>query len=253
MHKTFFVAATLIACCLEAHAEDFAFAYPPPSNASAMKTVSLWSTQYLIHSAQAKPPSPDTVELKRRDGTGFGIHLQRRDWCNAVMEGTVSVAQNNTISTFNVDGLQDEEQTDCSFMFHHTEPAVLKRLGRQVFTEVKGARIYGLGTNGFRLVPYRTVAVDQSKFAPGTVFFIPGLRGKQIRLPAGNTVSHDGYVFAGDKGGSIKNNHIDFFTGIEKSNPAPGIITSKSTRTFRAYVVTDQVIVSELKSLHLKK
>ena len=104
MHKTFFVAATLIACCLEAHAEDFAFAYPPPSNASAMKTVSLWSTQYLIHSAQAKPPSPDTVELKRRDGTGFGIHLQRRDWCNAVMEGTVSVAQNNTISTFNVDG-----------------------------------------------------------------------------------------------------------------------------------------------------
>lgn len=236
------------------HAEQFEFSYPPPKDASQLESVTLWSTQYRIHTASAIAPAEDTVELRRRDGTGTGLSLRKSDWCNAAMEGTVAVLKDNgAVVTFNVDGLQDAEQVDCSFIFRKTEPAVLKKLSRQVFAEVSGARIYGLGTNGYRLVPFRTVAVDQSQFSPGTVFYIEGLRGKKLRLPDGTFAMHDGYVFAGDKGGSIVGNHIDFFSGIESRNPAPEIITSNKDKTFKALIVTDEKITSALQDLHQKK
>ena len=70
---------------------------------------------------------------------------------------------------------------------------------------------FGLGVDGYKLVPYRTLAVDLKVIRPGTVLYLPALDG--VRLPDGER--HDGFVFAHDEGQSITGNRIDVFVGFE--------------------------------------
>lgn len=70
---------------------------------------------------------------------------------------------------------------------------------------------FGLGVRGYKLVPYRSLAVDPELISPGTVLFLPALEG--IQLPSGEI--HDGFMFAHDVGQSIKGNRIDVFVGYE--------------------------------------
>ncbi len=70
---------------------------------------------------------------------------------------------------------------------------------------------FGLGAPGYKLIPYRTAAVDPKRIKLGSVLYVPALAG--VRLPSGET--HDGFVFAHDIGQGITGNRIDFFVGIE--------------------------------------
>ena len=109
----------------------------------------------------------------------------------------------------------------------------------------------GLGAFGYRLVSYRTVAADRKVFAPGTVFFIPGLVGAKFDDSGGAEV-HDGYVFFGDVGPAVRGHHIDVFTGSTRKNPAPDIITSTRRKGFSAYIVTDHDLIERLRRLHVR-
>ncbi len=110
---------------------------------------------------------------------------------------------------------------------------------------------FGLAAFGYRLVPYRTVAADRKIFAPGTVFFIPGLVGAKFD-DSGSAELHDGYVFFGDVGGAVRGHHIDVFTGSTRKNPAPDLITSTRRKGFSAYIVTDQDLIERLRRVHLR-
>ena len=68
----------------------------------------------------------------------------------------------------------------------------------------------------------------------------------------GRTIIHDGYFFAGDEGGAIKGNHVDVFIGTHLEAPFFPWIGSNQSKTFDAYVVQDQQIISELKRFHAK-
>src|SRR5262249_35255408 len=69
-----------------------------------------------------------------------------------------------------------------------------ERVGGQMrYLVVRGAP-FGVGAPGYRLVPYRTVAVDPRRVKLGTVLYIPCLVG--IPLPTGEV--HDGFGFAHD-------------------------------------------------------
>ncbi len=70
---------------------------------------------------------------------------------------------------------------------------------------------FGLGVDGYKLVPYRTLAVDPKVIHVGTVLYVPALDG--VRLPDGEI--HDGFVFAHDEGQSITGNRVDLFVGFE--------------------------------------
>jgi 3D (Asp-Asp-Asp) domain-containing protein len=70
---------------------------------------------------------------------------------------------------------------------------------------------FGLGLDGYKLIPYRTLAVDPKVIRPGTVLYIPALDG--VRLPSGEI--HDGFFFAHDEGQGIEGNRIDVFVGYE--------------------------------------
>ena len=80
----------------------------------------------------------------------------------------------------------------------------------------KSKTIFGEGINNYLLAPYRTIATDQTKIPLGTVLYIPEARGNKIQV-GDKTIIHDGYFFVGDRGGAIKDNHIDFAGGIEKA------------------------------------
>ncbi len=70
---------------------------------------------------------------------------------------------------------------------------------------------FGLGVDDYKLVPYRTLAVDPKVIRVGSVLYMPALDG--VHLPNGEI--HDGFVFAHDEGQSIKSNRIDVFVGFE--------------------------------------
>lgn len=70
---------------------------------------------------------------------------------------------------------------------------------------------FGLGALGYKLIPYRTVAVDPKVIKLGTVLYIPSLVG--VRLPSGEV--HDGFAFACDAGQGIVSHRIDLFVGFE--------------------------------------
>lgn len=70
---------------------------------------------------------------------------------------------------------------------------------------------FGLGDHGYKLIPFRTLAVDPQVIPLGTVLYLPSLVG--IKLPSGEV--HDGFVFAHDTGQGIAGNRIDVFVGFE--------------------------------------
>jgi len=82
--------------------------------------------------------------------------------------------------------------------------------GGMRYLVVRGAP-FGVGAPGYRLVPYRTLAVDPRRIKLGTVLYIPALVG--IPLPTGEV--HDGFGFAHDTGRGITGNRIDIFVGFE--------------------------------------
>jgi len=85
---------------------------------------------------------------------------------------------------------------------------------------VHGAR-YGLGaanaeylsrSEPYKLIPYRSVAVDPEQIPLGSVLYIP--RAEGVPLPGGE--EHDGYFLAHDVGGAITSQRIDLFVGTEE-------------------------------------
>ena len=76
---------------------------------------------------------------------------------------------------------------------------------------IEGAN-YGLGVENYKLIPYRTIAVDPYHILIGSVVFIP----QAVGIPLSNCIYHDGYFLAHDIGKVIKGKRIDFFVGFDK-------------------------------------
>jgi 3D (Asp-Asp-Asp) domain-containing protein len=73
---------------------------------------------------------------------------------------------------------------------------------------------WGVGVAKRALSPFRSVAVDPDHVAIGQMLYIPELEGLTMpgRKPWGGFV-HDGCVVADDRGGNVRGQQLDFFTG----------------------------------------
>src|SRR6266498_104174 len=142
-------------------------------------------TVYRIVNEADWPVGEDSVPLLTRDGRLIArvppAFKQRLD-----VEGSARLRDGRVVN------LHEKAEGEWRYVVAHEAP-------------------FGLGAPGYKLVPYRTAAVDPKRIKLGSVLYVPALAG--VRLPSGET--HDGFVFAHDIGQGITGNRIDFFVGIE--------------------------------------
>jgi len=207
-----------------------AFNLPEPNSASALQNLSVWATYYTTHQAQNQS---NGYPLLDPTGNSLGVALSERDWCAAALEGSVQIANGQSLlGVYNFAGRGDTDQVNC-LPYYPT----LKNISATNRVRFKPSNTpYGEGSNGNQLVPYRTIAVDRTLIPIGSVVYIPAARGVSVTLPSGDRAVHDGYFYAGDVGSAIKGNHIDVFLGIAKQNPFP-FVKSTASATFNAYIV----------------
>ena len=223
------------------------FSFAQPQNVSQLSKMTLWATQYYIHKFQSK----GNIPIVYQDGTPSKLKADTCDFCEAALEGTAFVTDSSGPTVvINYAATGSQSFVDCRACKKYAKSKLaVESWGKVVWKKSSG---FGDGVKNYKLIPFRTVAVD-SKFIPyGTVIFIPNAKDKIIELPNGSKVVHDGYFFAGDTGGAIKNNHVDVFTGIFAGNPFTEVVKSNENKTFEAYVVTNPDIIKSLSDIHLK-
>ena len=217
--------------------DTFSFREPGANDLGA--SVSLWATSYYL--PQIKEGNGD-LALRDMKNNSLGPELTLKEWCESALEGSVRIqSADGSAKTFNYAGTTAGYPVDCSSIFRFD-------VSRTKFREAVGP--YGDGIKDYILAPYRTIATDAITVPTGTVLYIPEARGARIVLDNGRTIIHDGYFFAGDRGGAIKDNHIDVFIGTHKDSPFFAWIKSRKDGVFTAYVVTDKSVISELSILH---
>jgi 3D (Asp-Asp-Asp) domain-containing protein len=207
--------------------------------------LNLWATFYYVHQTRSIPYG---LPLLDPAGNHLGPNLSRWDWCHAALQGTVIVHEGHGQSTtYNFAGRSPTPQVDCSPFFSSLSWEAIAKVNRVRFQVATAP--YGYGTAGFKLVPYRTVAVDRTQIPLGSVLYIPQARGRTVTMPSGQWAIHDGYFFAADVGSAIHGNHIDVFIGTAERNPFP-FITSRPSGTFQAFFIQDADIAQALQALH---
>jgi len=229
----------------QAQQKDFSF--NAPVDTLPMTRLSVWCTQYFIHRFKSEGKIP----IRLADGSPTGLFADTCDFCKASLEGTAYVTDSaGRMTVINAAKTGTQMWVDCRKCTTYAKSKLnVDSWGKRLWVVSKG---FGDGVAGYKLVPFRTIAVNKNRIPYGTVLFIPKARGKTIILPDGSKVKHDGFFFAGDTGSEIKDNHIDVFTGLFEGNPFPEVITSSEGKTITAYIIKDPAIISTLTSLHKK-
>jgi len=223
------------------------FSYAEPNNLDSLKKLSLWSTQYFIH----KFNSGGQIPIVYENDSSSNLFADTCDFCTAALEGTAYVTDTSgNIIVINFAKTGNKTFVNCRKCKKYSKSKLaVESWGKVVWKKSAG---FGDGVKNYKLIPFRTIAVDNNVIPYGTVIFIPLVKGKMIELPNGEKVTHDGYFFAGDTGGAIKKNHIDTFTGVYIDNPFPEVIKSNENKTFDAYIVADKNIIKLLAEIHIK-
>lgn len=216
------------------------------------KPISLFATHYKRHDAPSYD-GPGKVPIHGPGGASLQWYIKPLDFCHGANESILTVHSSSGSRTFIYKGVGNQLWVDCRRWFSHGLGADgALALGKSVFAEAPDDAPFGVGSppDLFRLVPFRTVAVDPRCIPLGSVLFIPKLRGKSFIQYDGTSAVHDGYVFAGDTGGAIKLRHIDFFSGAADATFAPGVIDAGKARPFEAYFINDADVRKTLLGLH---
>jgi len=199
----------------------------------------LWATNY--HLPQFVDGSGD-VPLRDNEGKILGPKLSLQQWCKSALEGSIRIiSKNRPPRTYNYDLSNDLFPNDCSAYYKFN-------LGKTKFKLANGP--FGDGVRNFILRPYRTIATDPLIIPTGSVVYIPEARGSIIPVSKTETIIHDGYFFAGDMGGAIKEFHIDVFIGTHDRSTFFPWITHNSTTPFKAFIVKDPHIIEQLTLIH---
>lgn len=214
------------------------FSYAEAPIADLGEPLVLWATNY--HLPQFSDETGD-VPLRDFDGNELGPKLSLADWCKCALEGSATIVSKDGVAkTYNFYKSTEFFVNDCSAFYPFN-------LGKSKFRLARGR--FGDGVANNKLAPYRTIATDPLIIPTGTVLYIPEARGTFIHTPEGVVIIHDGYFIAGDIGGGIKLNHIDVFIGTHDDSSFFSWISHTSTLTFKAYIVKDADLITDLSIL----
>ena len=204
--------------------------------------VTIWGTTYYTPHYE---PLEDGIALIGLDDQPISPPLSRKQWCNIALQGSASIASpDGEQHAYVFIDSKGPEQTDCDDYLGNLPDNIKRATRRARFRRIRDA--YGCGINNWPLAPFRTIAVDSSFIGYGETLYIPELRGRQFHI--GETeFTHDGYVFAADRGGAVKGNHIDFFSGNSRETPFTDLFAAHDGAMLEAY----RVAPDALPALHL--
>lgn len=212
-------------------------------NLADADSLKLWATYYyipfVIHNDSGIP-------LLDKDQNPTGLKLSPEEWCKAAIEGTVSVQKGSDSYLLNYAGRSDELQYDCRKCTRYKNYSNYDKTGKVLWIRTSG---FGKGVSNYNLVPYRSVAVDQSVIPYGSVLYIPAAKGQEYTDATGKVKKHDGLFLAADTGSKINGNHIDVFIGTSQIADL-SFIKSNQTETFNAYLISNDKISSWLLKMH---
>ena len=215
-----------------------------PENISELEEQQIWATEYYVHITT----SGGTIPYLTTEGDTLGYYSDTCDFCTACLEGTVFLEDSiNGRTVLNYASRAESSLVNCRECARFSGSKLNVESWGSVRWKVSSG--YGEGVRGYKLVPYRTIAVDPNVIPYGSVLFIPEAVGAEIQLSDGTPIAHDGYFFAGDTGGAIKKNHIDVFTGVDDTHPF-SFVRSTSSSTYSAYLVRNAHIIRQLTELH---
>ncbi|MBK8012113.1 MAG: hypothetical protein IPK13_12255 [Deltaproteobacteria bacterium] len=220
--------------------ESSAFDPLPEPTLAGRPRLHFWATHYSVH--VARDVAPRGHPLLNPQGKPLGPKLERRDWCDAAMQGTVRVLRRAGVEGYQFLRLGEGEEVDCTRRYPKH-----KAIGRSRFRRMRHA--FPKGAWGARLVPYRSVAVSRGEVPHGTVLYIPDAKGVEVAFPDGQHWTHDGYFLVADTGGGLKSGHIDLFLGDAQKNPFAFVKSTPKAR-FATYVIDDPDIVASLHRAH---
>jgi 3D (Asp-Asp-Asp) domain-containing protein len=227
--------------------QQTSFTLSKPDVSSSHK-LRLWATHYNLYLATMV--SPGGLSFKDREGKAISDPVSAKDWCLGAIEGTIRVSYQGSFETINFAGRTKFQQVDCAQVLS-IDPRVkpwIHDTSKSFFAPAKG--IWGDGVNGYKLVPFRSIAVDKRYIPYGSVVFIPAMRGAKMALPTGGDIVHDGFFFAADTGKAIIGNHVDIYCGEVSTNCMPSVIKSNCKELFDAFLVDDSDIAEQLDRLH---
>jgi 3D (Asp-Asp-Asp) domain-containing protein len=220
---------------LTPHEQAMAFQLEEPAPQTLGPDLQLWATHY--HTPVIRP-APETISaafpLLDRKGNWISPPLRQRDWCDAALQGSVSIKQGRKATAYVFVDSNGPEQVNCDDYLGKLSDGVKTATRRARFMKVNNA--LGCGVRNIPLMPFRTVAVDTDIIPIGSVIYVPELRGRTFEHE-GQMFVHDGYLFAGDRGGAIHGRHIDVFMTDTPETPFEDIFASTKRRTFSAYIV----------------
>lgn len=211
------------------------FQLEAPREEALGPTLGLWGTHY--HTPEVQPALATisaAFPLIGRDGAPVSAPLTHRDWCEAALQGSVSVRSGDVTTAYVFVDANGPEQANCDQWLGSLSDKVKTATRRARFMKVNHP--LGCGVRNHPLAPYRTIAVDPSVIPLESVVFVPELRGRAFRYN-GRSYVHDGYLFAGDRGGAIKGPHIDVFMQEDGASALEDIFASTGARTFKAHIV----------------
>ena len=203
--------------------------------AEAGKEMKLWATYYHMPTIEASDAKASGAPLLGKNGKPISPALSVHDWCDAAMQGSIRIANPGGDQTgymfVDADG---PEQLNCDSHFGELSEGVKAATRHARFVAFHHPR--ACDVRAIPLMAFRTIAVDPDHIPMGTVLYVPSLRGQGFWME-GQLYTHDGYVVASDRGGAIRDNHIDMFVSDAASAPFPEVVSSSARDTFKAFVV----------------
>lgn len=209
-------------------------------------SLQLWATEYYVHIT----PEGGTIPFCTMEGDTLAFCQSDCDFCTAALEGTVFLTDSlGGHKVLNYSGRAAEAEVNCRTCEYYTKSSLKVESWGSVRWKMSSG--FGEGVRGYKLVPYRTIAVDPTVIPYGSVVYIEAAKGSILLLEDGSEIEHDGYFFAGDTGGAIKGNHIDVFTGIDDSHPFD-FVQSSPNHDFEAMIVDDEGLRNYFLALHVR-
>ncbi|HEY7797377.1 MAG TPA: 3D domain-containing protein [Hyphomonadaceae bacterium] len=211
------------------------FLLSAPSPDATTKKMKLWATYYHMPTLRPSASNVTARPLLGRNGKAISPPLSQADWCDAAMQGSVWVKNEEGEETayMYVDS-RGPEQMVCDKYFGDLNLRIKSATRRARFVAFHHPQ--ACDVRPIPLMAFRTIAVDPARIKFGTVLYVPALRGLGF-WKDGELFAHDGYVVASDRGGAIEDNHIDMFVDDAAGNPFPKVVRSNPRHTFEAFVI----------------